>query len=226
MDSKIGLLNEKSLHAELKSYLSIPGDRFEVKIDGYVIDIVREDTLIEIQTGNFTSIRSKILDLSSRHPLRLIYPIAREKWIVKHPTTTDPRGSRRKSPKRGRLIDIFYELVAFPDVFCEPNFSLEILLTQEEEVRHFDGKRRWRRKGWVTEERKLLQVLDSHLFNSPASLLRLIPGNLPRQFTTLEIAEALGGSLSLAQKAAYCYRKLGLFQQVGKRGRSKLYTQP
>jgi hypothetical protein len=32
-------------------------DRFEVPVDGFVIDIVRDDLLIEIQTRNFSSLK-------------------------------------------------------------------------------------------------------------------------------------------------------------------------
>jgi hypothetical protein len=56
----IGLLNEKPLHASLKEWYAQPGDRFEVPVDGFVIDIVRDDLLLEIQTGSFGSIKSKI----------------------------------------------------------------------------------------------------------------------------------------------------------------------
>ena len=48
--SGIGLLNEKPLHASLKQWYARPGDRFEVAVGGFVIDIVRDDLLIEIQT--------------------------------------------------------------------------------------------------------------------------------------------------------------------------------
>lgn len=43
--SGIGLLNEKSLHASLKQWYAQPGDRFEVAVDGFVIDIVRNDQM-------------------------------------------------------------------------------------------------------------------------------------------------------------------------------------
>ena len=39
--SGIGLLNEKPLHASLKQWYARPGDRFEVPVDGYVIDLSR-----------------------------------------------------------------------------------------------------------------------------------------------------------------------------------------
>ena len=55
--SGIGLLNEKPLHASLKEWCAQPGDQFEVAVDGFVIDIVRDDLLLEIQTGNLASIK-------------------------------------------------------------------------------------------------------------------------------------------------------------------------
>ena len=81
--SGIGLLNEKPLHASLKEWYAQPGDRFEVAVEGFVIDIVRDALLLEIQTRNFAAIRSKLTSLARSHQIRLIYPIAQEKWIVK-----------------------------------------------------------------------------------------------------------------------------------------------
>jgi hypothetical protein len=37
--------------ASLKKWYAQPGDRFEVPVDGFVIDIVRDDLLLDIQTG-------------------------------------------------------------------------------------------------------------------------------------------------------------------------------
>jgi hypothetical protein len=79
----IGLLNEKPLHAALKAWCARAGDRMEVGVDGYVIDIVRGDLLLEIQTRNLAAIKAKLTNLVRGHRVRLIYPIAQEKWIVK-----------------------------------------------------------------------------------------------------------------------------------------------
>ncbi len=73
--SGIGTLNEKPLHAALKEWYALPGDRFEVSVDGYVIDIVRDDRLLEIQTGTFSSLKSKLNTLVRTHRVRLIYSI-------------------------------------------------------------------------------------------------------------------------------------------------------
>jgi hypothetical protein len=43
MSRNIGLLNEKPLHAALKDWYARPEDRFEVSVDGFVIDVVQGD---------------------------------------------------------------------------------------------------------------------------------------------------------------------------------------
>lgn len=220
--SGIGLLNEKPLHASLKQWYARPGDRFEVAVDGFVIDIVRDDLLIEIQTGNFASIRSKLAKLTQSHQVRLIYPIVHEKWIVR--LATDDRGGaiRRKSPKRGRLEDLFREMVSIPQLLLDRNFSLEVLMIREEEVRRYGGKRTWRRRGWVLEERRLLEVLDQQLFGESADWRGFLPKGL-ESFTTRDLATGMDTGRELAQKMAYCLRKGGVIELIGRRERANLY---
>ena len=222
--NQIGTLNEKPLHAALKTWCARAGDRFEVSVDGFVVDIVRDDLLIEIQTGNFAAIKRKLYQLVPRHPVHLVYPIAREKWIVKLTAGGGAPASRRKSPKRGSLEELFVELVSFPKLLDDPHFSLHVLLIQEEELRRHDKSRRWRRRGWVTEERRLLQVVDDRLFETPADIGTLIPAAIPDPFTTLDLAQAIARPRWLAQKMAYCLREMGTIMPVGKRDRGILYT--
>ncbi|MBN1484353.1 MAG: hypothetical protein JXA37_06485 [Chloroflexia bacterium] len=211
------------MHAALKAWYAQEGDRLEVAVDGYLIDIVRGDLLIEIQTGNLGKLKRKLKQLTAQHRLRLVHPIAREKWIVK----VDAEGKtigRRKSPKRGELAHLFQELVYLPRLLAWPNFSLEILLIQEEELRRHEPGRAWRRRGWVTQEHRLLQVLRRQLFERPADLLDLLPPDLPEPFSTADLAAGLGLPRRLAQRMAYCLRNMGLVQVVGKEGRSVLYS--
>ena len=224
--SGIGLLNEKPLHAALKRWVAQPGDQFEVPVDGFVVDIVRRDLLIEIQTGNFSAVKEKVTDLVSRHRLRLVYPIAREKWLLKLPQEEGGEAERRKSPKRGQIEELFRELVSFPELLAERNFSLEVVFTEEEEVRRYDGRRRWRRRGWKTEERRLLSVVERRLFEGPKDAAALLPPGLPERFTTADLAQAIGRSRWWGQKMAYCLRNVGVIEAVGRRGRSILYARP
>jgi hypothetical protein len=217
-------LNEKPMHAALKQWYAQPGDVFESLVDGFVVDILRGDLLIEIQTGNFSALKEKLLTLVAKRPVRLVYPIAHQKWIIMLAPEGEGQAQRRKSPKRGGAEDVFRELVSFPELLLQPNFSLEVLLIQEEEVRRYDRRRGWRRKGWVTEERRLLQVVSQQCFETPADVWALIPDHLPQTFTTSDLAGAMTKPRRLAQQAAYCLRKMGVITQVGKQGRSVLYA--
>ena len=149
--NNIGVLNEKPLHAALKRQYAEPNDLFEVPVDGFMLDIVRGDLLIEIQTKSFASIKKKLASLVDRHQIRLVYPIAQEKWILKPAEDGQGQTSRRKSPKHGALEDIFKELVSLPELLLHPNFSIEVVFIIEEEVRRHDRTRGWRRKGWITD---------------------------------------------------------------------------
>jgi hypothetical protein len=161
--------------------------------------------------------------LTAHHPVRLVYPIAREKWIVKLKGEGPGRLSRRKSPKRGAFEHVFAELVRFPELVPNPNFSLEVLLIQEEEDRRYDGKRGWRRRGWVTHERRLLEVVEDRLFETAEDMRALIPADLAEPFTTADLAAAIGKPRWLAQKMAYCLREMGAIAAVGKRGNAIRY---
>jgi hypothetical protein len=216
-------VSEKSLHAALKQWYALPDDKLEVPLDSYIIDIVRGDLLIEIQTRNFSAIKRKLLALTERYPVRLVYPIAREKWIIKFPGGGQRKSTRRKSPKRGKVEEVFGELVSIPALIADDNFSLEVLLIQEEESRRHDARRGWRRRGWVTHERRLLDVVGRQIFQTPADLAGLLPSTLTDPFTTADLAEAISQRRRLAQRMAYCLREMSVITQVGRSGRSILY---
>ncbi len=220
----ISTLNESPLHAALKRWYARPGDRIEVEVDGFIIDIVRDDLLIEIQTGNLSSIRHKLRTLAEHHSIRLVYPIPRDKWIIRLAEDGQSALSRRMSPKHGHVEDLFAELVSLPRLLANPNFSLDVLLTQEEEIRRYDATRAWRRRGWVTHERRLLEVLDRRRFRTPADLRELLPATLEEPFTTSDLAAAIDRPRRLAQRMAYCLRKMGVIRAVGKEGNALLYA--
>lgn len=220
--SGVGTLNEKSLHRQLKDWCSLPGDEFEVPLGKYVIDIVRGDRLIEIQTRNFSAMRPKLNSLTATHHVTVVYPIAKTKSIVKLDDQRRP-GAGRKSPKRGHIFDLFSELVYIPHLVERDNLVIEALLIEEEETRRFEETRaRRRRRGWVTDDRRLLSVVESHRFETIGDLVALI-GDVPDQFTTALLAESCGVNRRAAQQAAYCLRKMGAIELIGKEGNAHLY---
>jgi len=195
VEPHIGTLNEKPLHAALKMWYAETGDRFEVPLDGFVIDIVRDRLLIEIQTGSVSALRRKLTALVKRHPTRLVIPIAATRSIIK----LDNEGTeqvRRRSPKHGRMYDVFSELVALPSLLGDSNLQVEVLLIQEEEVRRRSETHGWRRHGWVTDERRLVEVVDRVCFHHPADFLAVM---------------------------AYCLRKMGVITVVDKKKNALCY---
>lgn len=221
----INIYNEKSLHAALKRWYAAPDDRMEARVDGYIIDLIHGDLLVEIQTGSFSPLKRKLAALAASHPVRLVFPVAVEKWIIRLPLSESGQAVRRKSPLRGSVEMLFKELVYIPALLNIENFTLEVLLIREEEVRRFDASRArgWRRKGWVTHERRLLEVVDRRIFHTPDELCGLLPAVLSDAFTVKELAKAAGQPEWLARKMVYCFKALGKVAPDGKRGRALLY---
>jgi len=220
----IGTLREKPLHASLKQWYARPGDRMESPVEGFVIDLVRDDLLIEIQTRSFSSMKRKVTSLLELgHRVRIVHPIAIDRWIIKIDDTGTILG-RRRSPKHGHPTDVFAELVSFPELLVHPNLEIDLLLTNEDEIRHHTPDRAWRRKGWVVVERHLLEVLGSVLLKNNSDVAALIPDGLSDPFTTGELAERLGRPRRAGQQMAYCLANAGLLNAAGKRGNSVLYT--
>lgn len=220
----IGVLQESSLHAALKAWYARPGDAVEARVDGYWVDIVRGEMLLEIQTGNFSAIRRKLERLLPDHPVRLIYPLAQEKWIVRVSQEGEIL-SRRKSPKRGQLTDLFRELVRIPHCALHPNFSLEVALIRQEDLWLDDGQGSWRRKGWSVNDRRLLGVLHSEIFSAGEDYRRFLVRAPREAFTTRGLATALGMPPPLAAKMVYTLREMGILERVGKQGRAILYQE-
>jgi hypothetical protein len=216
-------MTEYSLHSEIKHWYKAPEDKLETKVDNFIIDVLRDKHLIEIQTGNFSAIKNKLKKLlQNNNQVKLVYPIAKLKWIV-HVTDSGEFVRRRKSPKNGKLSDLFYELVHAPSLIRDKNFSLEVLLIEEEEVRCNDGRGSWRRRGVSVKDRKLLNVFDRIIFEDSQDFLKFLPPELDGLFTNRVLASKLGISVTLAQKITYCLRRMGAISVAGKKRNQLLF---
>ncbi len=217
----IGTLREQSLHAQIKQWLAQPGDLLEQAVDGYQIDILRGDLLIEVQTRNFSKLKRKLVNLLETHKVVLVHPIAQTKWIIRK-TKRGRVLSKRKSPKTGRLEHLFDELIYIPQLASHPNLSMLVLLTQEEEIWRDDGKGSWTRKHWSIFDRRLVDVVGSFRLNNRKDFLDLIPASLPHPFSHKQLASAIKAPIWMSRRMSYCLRKMGYLESVGKQGRSLL----
>jgi hypothetical protein len=220
----IGTLGERSLHAALKEYLARPGDRVEEKVQGYWVDIRRGESIIEIQTGGFSGMKRKLEALLPERAVRLVHPVAVEKWITKVDKDGTTCLSRRKSPKRGSPYDLFDELVSFPHLAASPNLTIEVLLVREEELRCDDGRGSWRRKGASIRDHVLLDIASREVFAAPRDYLRLLPAGWTGPSTNKELALALKQPRFRVARMTYCLLRMGVLALAGKRGNSLLYS--
>jgi hypothetical protein len=215
-------MREGPLHAAIKTLLAQPGDRFEVPVGRFVIDLVRADgELVEVQTGPFAGLRAKLDALLDEYCMRIVHPVAAERRIVR----VNEHGeviSARRSPRRATAADVFDKLVAFPSLLSHPHLTLEILLAREDHIRAaapVSTRRRTRDPG----QRRLVDVLERIEIKRPSDVLELLPSLPAEPFSTRELASLVGCGTLLAQRTAYCLRVIGLIEPAGKRGPTPLH---
>jgi hypothetical protein len=222
--SGIGVLREGPLHAAIKAMLAQPGDRLEVPVGRFVIDLVRADgELVEVQTGGFTPLGLKLDALLDEHRFRIVHPVAAERRIIRVAADGELTSARR-SPKRRGVIEVFDKLVAFPSLLTHPHLTLEVLLLREDHVRADRVVRTGRRRR-DPGQRRLVEVLDRVELRGPDDILHSLPPLPAGPFSTRELAELLGCSAPLAQRAIYCLRMIGIIESAGRRGRTPLHEQ-
>ena len=79
-----------------------------------------------------------------------------------------------------------------------------------------DPKARRGRGGFRTTDRELREVLGTERFETVDDLRRLLPDGLPDDFTTADLAQLAGVNRDVAQRMAYCFRPLGVFEETGR----------
>jgi hypothetical protein len=212
-----------TLHNQLKQFYVADENRHEVDLDGYRIDAIDDDDrLIEVQCASLLAIRDKIRKLTKSHKVIVVKPLATRKKLLKKIRRNGKVISSRYSPTKQTLPYLFLELVHFTKAFPHPNLQLDILLTEQEEVRVPAKRKTWRRKHSVLD-RTLVEVQQTVSLSSVQDLWTELNLNVPDVFTTADLAS--GGSMPrwLAQKAAWCFREMNHIEACGKQGNTIEY---
>jgi len=219
---------ETSLHRDLKTIYAGASARTEVVLDKYRIDAVCRGRLFEIQHGSLAAIRDKIGHLLESNRVTVVKPIVQRKVLVKQAAIDGPAISRRVSPKQGTLLDIFEELVYFTRVFPHPRLTLEVVLVDVEEWRYpgHGRRRRWRKNDFEVADQRLVSINQSVRLRHAADLVRMLAVRLPNEFHTGALAELCGIRRHVAQRIAYCLRKMNAVEHIGKQGNALLYKLP
>jgi hypothetical protein len=218
----IGGLNETELHEQLKHIYAGDDGEVESELDGFVVDVVRADEIVEIQTGGFGKLRRKIVALSGERRLRIVHPVAVETLITRLSAGGELLSSRR-SPRKGRAEEVFGELVSIADLLPRPTVTVEVVLVRAVETRIEDGRGSWRRRGVSIVARSLGSVVGTHEYCTAADYLAVLPATLADRFTNADLIRESGLRYRHAQPITSTLRKMGVLRIVDKRGREQVY---
>ena len=219
----IGTLSEKTIHAVLKFYFAPDPCHQEQKVHNYVADILKDDQIIEIQTRNFNTLRRKLDAFLPEHQVRIVYPVAYNKWLCWVNETTGEVTKPRKSPKVGSPTAIFPELYRIKDYLKHPNLSLQIMMLDIEEYRLLNGWSKDKKKGSTRNDGIPINLADEIIIKETSDYVKLIPDNLPTQFTTKDYKKAAHVSQGCAWTALNILSHVNAIKLVGKQGNSHLF---
>ena len=230
-------LNESKLHHSLKIlYQEIYEGYTEASQDGFIYDIVTKNgNIVEIQTKNLAKLLPKILKtIENGHNIKLIHPIP----LTTRIELSNEKGkviSKRKSPKKGSIYDVFRELTGIYPVMTNPHFSLEVVeieMTEErvrtnEPVQSKNGRRRYRRN-WLKTGKRLNEIINTRRFSSASDYLKLLPP-LPQKFCAKDLKTALNKLPDIPKRSVdahliiWVLSHAGIIEQVESKGRTKYY---
>lgn len=216
---------ETSLHRALKRLYSGDAAASEVPLGKYRIDAKVGERLFEIQHGSLASIRDKIRHLLESHDVTVVKPVVVRKRIVKLAKRGGQVLHRRMSPKRGRAVHVFEELVHFTRLFPHERLTVEIPLVEMEEWRYpgHGRRRRWREGDFIIEDQRLIQIDRTYRIQTSQDLCGLVDCELPTPFHTGHLAEGMDIPRWIAQRVAYTLRQTGGIHPIDKEGNTILY---
>jgi hypothetical protein len=226
----INTYNETSLHNELKNrYAEKTHGKIEQKIGKYICDIETEDgNIIEIQTRNLAKLTGKIANLlQEKRKVCLVYPLVYINYIERY-NDDGVCLSKRKSPKKHSMYELFDELMGVYPILLYKNFKLEVLLIEQVEIRQVtaepvqnETKTRRRLKPWIKSNKQLKSIIDKKSFSKPRHYIMLLPEEIPSPFCASDLAKTEVGKY--AHKMLWVLNKMELIERVEVKSRSYYY---
>ena len=223
----IGTEKERALHAALKQYFEPDPAYHEIPCRGYIADILRNNTIVEIQTRSLGALRDKLKAFLPDYHVTVVHPIACEKTITVVDEETGGVLYTRRSPKKGKPLDAVRELYRIRPFLGDPNLDISLVLLNVEEYRQTDRKHKKSRRGFVRVERLPKEILSVLTLSSPADYRKtFLPDGLPDPFTVSDLRQKIGGTNSDCGTLMLILSSIGAAERIGKRGNAYLYRIP
>jgi len=208
----------------LKRYFEPNEAYHEQRYKGFIADIMRGDDIIEIQTRAFNNLRRKLEVFMQDKNVTVVYPAVRTKWLCWIDPQNGEVTKRRRSPKIGQPYEVFYELYKIKVLLNNANLKLCVIMVDVEEYRNLDGWSADKKRGSHRAERIPVGIGEKIEIISPDDYIKLIPPQLPLEFTSADFKKASALSISTAQTALNVLNYVGAVCRTGKRGNSYIYT--
>jgi len=231
--------NQTRLHQQLKEiYRNELNGQEEVSLtvndSVYRVDVISQDNSIacEIHRSNFDKRFSKKIQALLSIPkmyLIIVCPLVSAQKVLRMNNQTIINTSYYKKPYA--LYSLFDLLVRIKTPLIENRMEFRVHLISENVTKQFQGFfGRTSRRRYKTIERELNSIEDTRVFKNSKDFIKLLPANLPPNFTRKELGQALSlPKLSersvqrLAGRMTYSLWKLGVLKRIGKRRQAYIY---
>lgn len=134
IQTSIGTKQERTLHQYLKYYFCPDTNKHEQKCGDYIVDILDDNEVIEIQTSSFNVMRNKLEYLLDKYSVTIVYPIINNKMIF----NLNDHGELinvKKSPKKEHPLKIGKELYKINNFLNHPNLKFICVVVDVDEYR-------------------------------------------------------------------------------------------
>ena len=219
----IGTLNEHTLHLALKHYCEPDSAYHEIPCEGFVADILRSGQITEIETRSFSNVKRKLATFLKDHTVTVVYPIAVRKWIIWIDPATGALSEKHRSPKKGRPVDVAYELYKLLPYLKHPRFRLRLIFCEVEEYKRRDGWSRDGKRGATREERIPIGFFGETLLTCPSDYLVLADVIPDGTFTSSSFAQANKLKGRYPWYVLKILLAMGIVEKCGKQGNAILY---
>lgn len=221
----VGTQNEKLIHAALKNYYAPFFDEQEIKIANYFADAVSEDGIFEIQSRQLYRLSEKLRAFLPAARVNVVYPLICETKTVYINTES---GETKEMPKRknNSLLKAFEEIYSIRQFINDENLTIIIARLVVEKRIYYNGEhipdiREKSEKKKCFIENVPVRLTDEIVFKGQSGYKKLLPENLPEEYTKKEFLKTSGESKSSLKLELL--REAGIIKRIGKRGKEYLY---
>ncbi|MBE6569156.1 MAG: hypothetical protein E7658_02925 [Ruminococcaceae bacterium] len=220
----IGTYKEKKLHLILKRYFEQDQNYHEVPCCGYIADILKDNSITEIETSGFTGLNPKLDAYLPAYQVTLVLPLAARKYVSWIDPETGDISPKRLSPKKQNIYTALCECIRIKKHMGNENLRILAVMLEMEEYRMLDGWSRDRKKGSHRFERVPADILDIYELSDKASFAAWIPEACQENFTVETFAKNVKIPTDNARTVIKLMEHMGLLTFTGKSGRKFLYS--